>query len=117
MVNIASLSFSGLARPSYHASSFSAVTGPGGRPRIRMVEKSLIQRPYSGRRSLRNGPSATRSPTTFSTGAPLTGGLPSFPIFFGLLFFVPGARRRLLPVQRRLLVGGEQEAHEDEGLE
>jgi hypothetical protein len=87
MVNIRS--FSDFACCSYQSRSFSAVTGLGGRPVIRMVVKSLIQRPYSGNRSARNGPSATRPATTFKTGCSLLGGLLSVAIFFGLLFLLP----------------------------
>src|SRR4028118_881211 len=114
MVNIRS--FSAFDRSSYQSRSFSAVTGAGGSPSIRMVPKSLIQRPYTGSRSSRKGPSATRSPTMFRTGCSLPGGL--LPVStFGLLLPVLHARCPLLAVQRRLLVRGEQEAHEDEGLE
>src|ERR671917_1763827 len=116
MVNITWFSDS-FARPSYHSRSFSAVTGRGGIPSMRRVPKSLIQRPYSGNRSARSGPSATSSPTTFKTGCSLLGGLSPVAISLGLLFLSPDARRPLLTVQLRLLVRGEQEAHEDEGLE
>src|SRR4028118_1118210 len=112
MVNIRS--FSAFDRTSYQSRSFSAVTGAGGSPSIRMVPKSLIQRPYTGSRSSRKGPSATRSPTMFRTGCSLPGGL--LPVStFGLLLPVLHARCPLLAVQRRLLVPGEQEAHADAG--
>src|SRR5918997_2009640 len=117
MVNIASLSFYGLARSSYQSLSVSAVSGAGGMPSIRMGGKSLIQPPPSGSRSSRKGPSATRSPTTFGTGASLLCVLFFSAIVSLRLPLMPNARCLVLPVQPRLLVRGKQEAHEDERLE